>query len=838
MRGRFLAAILLLITVTIMPVAAFEVKARTDAFTSSKVSDFTVEFLDNYFDAPSTEYNHKLAQASLGMALSAFRPSNDPTVIPNEHLLSFLHDCGFDALWSDDYDKETSAYTVSTVIGKKSMKAADGEDYTLIAVGICGGGYANEWLSNFTIGAGTRHEGFESASHLVFNRIFGFIGQNNITGRIKIWVSGFSRAAAISNITAADLVDCGVFRQEDIFAYTFATPRTTKEPREGRYNNIFNIVGQYDVVPQVPLSSWGFDRYGTTLYTPLREADSDFAERADRADDACYDFTGQHFWVNGPVNMKLHLLLGYVYSICPTQDDYVKHLQGPIISIFQDMSVDNILRVLSEITEDGSLINDSNRETASKLLDFMFLLVFNALTNRGQIASMWNTETNFTANLMHEHTQDVYLSWMLSSDDPSQIFTENTRYTRLSFMQSRENCVITVTEGESDVLFSIRGGELSGDYDFNRGIYVLIEEDQTVLVLPHDRDYRVWYQSDTNETLGFARIEFDTTQIGENEIYFGTYYGTEKVLVYEVDGKISDKVNVVTLRAGDFGENAKYLPPDVVSNTLDTEKMSNGWRTTVFNALIIPILIFLAVLILIVILVRVLSKKHFSIAPMVVCSLLLILFLLEELFFWLYRSPTPRTMTKIAIGLLLIGLAVSGIVKRKRGNVLETNDGSFFTVMASCVALFAIADLVIDGSATAGIILYALVHLALAVAYLVRRRLSPYQWVAWAALSFVLGFIVIAIVNIPSGLKVLFTIYACIVAMVMVAGHRMPTLVMIASMLLMMSDCMMGFYHSINDELLLHLAYNLVYYSAMFCFAYACFRHKDIEKDEARQGLI
>jgi len=47
MRGRFLAAILLLITLVIMPAAAFEVRANTDAFTSSKVSGFTVDFQDS-----------------------------------------------------------------------------------------------------------------------------------------------------------------------------------------------------------------------------------------------------------------------------------------------------------------------------------------------------------------------------------------------------------------------------------------------------------------------------------------------------------------------------------------------------------------------------------------------------------------------------------------------------------------------------------------------------------------------------------------------------------------------------------------------------------------------
>lgn len=35
-------------------------------------------------------------------------------------------------------------------------------------------------------------------------------------------------------------------------------------------DNIFNIVSETDIVPRVPLTSWGFTRYGTDLYLPCR----------------------------------------------------------------------------------------------------------------------------------------------------------------------------------------------------------------------------------------------------------------------------------------------------------------------------------------------------------------------------------------------------------------------------------------------------------------------------------------------------------------------------------------------------------------------------------------
>ena len=238
------AALLAFVLILVQFATAFDVQAVSGSITSGVESRFTVQFEDTYFDGSSFDYNHKLAQASLGMAMSAFRPTYDKSgkTRPQEHVEQFLIDCGFTYIHSDDYDKNPSLYTVATEIGRKMMVDSNGEPYTLIAVAVCGGGYSNEWLSNFTVGTETEHEGFASAAHLVVDRIFGYIGRANIKGRIKIWISGFSRAAAVGNITAARLVDSGVFSQDDIFAYLFATPRTTKDPRPGAYNNIFSIV--------------------------------------------------------------------------------------------------------------------------------------------------------------------------------------------------------------------------------------------------------------------------------------------------------------------------------------------------------------------------------------------------------------------------------------------------------------------------------------------------------------------------------------------------------------------------------------------------------------------
>ena len=90
----------------------------------------------------------------------------------------------------------TEEYTVSTAMGFKKMEHEGEEPYTLIAVGVCGANYDNEWQSNMTPGTGEMHEGFRSAAELVIDRISGYIMTRGIRGRIKLWISGFSRAAA------------------------------------------------------------------------------------------------------------------------------------------------------------------------------------------------------------------------------------------------------------------------------------------------------------------------------------------------------------------------------------------------------------------------------------------------------------------------------------------------------------------------------------------------------------------------------------------------------------------------------------------------------------------
>ena len=231
-------------------------------------TEWDFPYSDEFFSLPSDEFCITMARGSMGLTLSAFRSNTESMSSQYE---TYLREAGFTNIYSFGYDKPPTEDSLSGVIGMKRIG-----DTTVIAAATCGQGYGNEWASNFKVGDGERHDGFSQAAGLFEEHLAGYLKDHGIKGKKKLWVSGFSRASAVGNILAADMIESGEF--EDVYAYLFGVPRTTKQPV--RYKGIYNICGQYDPVPSVPLQSWGYERYGTDLYTPARESNTDFSRFA------------------------------------------------------------------------------------------------------------------------------------------------------------------------------------------------------------------------------------------------------------------------------------------------------------------------------------------------------------------------------------------------------------------------------------------------------------------------------------------------------------------------------------------------------------------------------
>ena len=246
-------------------------------------------FSESWFERSSEEYIHPLAQMSIRMAMAA-------AVQEPDHIMDLFDQLGLSYTKESihypkpDFDYKEKSATIGYAIGHKTILSGDGEGKTLIAVAVRGGGYGAEWGDNFYIGAGSEHDGFTRAADQVVPAVLNYIDQLVSEGvrkeNIKIWMTGFSRAAAVTNISAHRLT--GRARNgklegmspENIYAYCFECPRTMIPEYQETIieKNIKNIINDADIVTKVAPQAWGFCRYGVDYHLPSSVSDKGYEE--------------------------------------------------------------------------------------------------------------------------------------------------------------------------------------------------------------------------------------------------------------------------------------------------------------------------------------------------------------------------------------------------------------------------------------------------------------------------------------------------------------------------------------------------------------------------------
>ncbi len=142
---------------------------------------------------------------------------------------------------------------------------------TLIVIAVRGT-VGKEWLGNMDI-TGTSYDA-NMIDHYSFRQATNNLKTNGLSQYELIYdidnpiylITGHSRGAAVANLLADDLTQTDGI--QDVFAYTFATPNTTRQPVAR--SNIFNFCFEDDFVPQSPLTGWGYGKHGIS-YTAIAE---------------------------------------------------------------------------------------------------------------------------------------------------------------------------------------------------------------------------------------------------------------------------------------------------------------------------------------------------------------------------------------------------------------------------------------------------------------------------------------------------------------------------------------------------------------------------------------
>ena len=814
------------------------ISARFYELTTQSNHSLQVDFNPDWFQQDATVFSQKLAQLSLGLAVSAFRPNSrvlDDISSMDENLYSFLQQAHFHDLRSDDYDKNPSKYTVSTVMGHQTIGTGD-DAFELIAVGVCGQGYLDEWESNLTIGSGDIHEGFARSAQLVYDRIFGYIAANQIKGPCKVWISGFSRAAAVSNVTAAMLVDSDTFAQETVFAYTFATPRTVKDesPSFKEYSNIFNIVGKKDPVPSIPFQEWGYNRFGITYFLPTPESDSDYDQKREKADVIYKDITGIDFWYNQEADRVVQMILAYLLEICPTPEKYEKCLQDKLIHIWEHKDALYVIQMLFEISEDPELINEKTSYGANQMMNYLMLQILDFMNNRYFFRS-WNNQASAGGNLLQAHTPELYVSWLFSTDNPSDLYNYNTLYSQFyidcggtvelikngKVLESLEPSVI-YTGDEKKTLIPAEKRITPESYR-----YLSYNESSILATIPRDEDYTLYIHKLENVLTMAIRTDFEadyqlpvyaSMYINDDESSDGIYFYIDKEGSIRYD---NGKHSV---------EQQELLKDNLTASLLGMVSRESvleiSWKNYILTALAAVLLVLSLMLFALVYLIGrcrfvwkvrqgwIRKGTKFNALPTLCTVAIFWLFLIMQV----YRQLFPNSYNlvyqfKLIIGALALGICFRGYLKRKDHYTL-------WTMVA--MSVFCLADLVITKYPLDGGILYCLGYGTLTYLFIKENGFGKWQIMVWLLASAIALFIIFNHADAMGNMVWPFAAFLLVVLLMVTASLRMRRRTLVATVLLMFGG-LLFIYNYINGETFLRHILSLgTYYAAIALLASSC----------------
>lgn len=253
-----------------------------------KISENDIKFTVNYRDLFSDNTVYKKDLSVFASLLSSEMYNDTYTVVTkgasggSDTVTDFFKIFGFSDVtnykidgskYKDDHDDSTEI-----VIGHREV-VYKGYKRQVVVVSVRGtNGTNTEWSSNFDVGSDTtqyynatgnnheywlnksHHKGFDVAANRVLEKVNAYLNTHSINGG-SILITGHSRGGSIANLIGKYFEDNTSFTS---YTYTFAAANTTTDENFKNYKSIFNIVNKDDLIPFLPLSGWGFEKYGTT----------------------------------------------------------------------------------------------------------------------------------------------------------------------------------------------------------------------------------------------------------------------------------------------------------------------------------------------------------------------------------------------------------------------------------------------------------------------------------------------------------------------------------------------------------------------------------------------
>lgn len=483
-------------------------------------------YKDSYFDKPATEYNHSLATMSLCLAISTYQKLD--ANITDNNVKDLLYQCGFGNENKQDnnenkqdnyeqygYDKTPTEDSIGCAISSKTL-----EDGTpLIVIAVRSGGYGAEWASNLTVGTKGDHAGFDNASEQVYKNLEDYISKHNITGNVKLWLTGFSRGAATANLLAAKLNNRAEssssikYGRDDVYAYCFATPAGACEdnnPRDEKYSNIFNIIDYHDIVPLVApycktasvnvslphigpelgikptVSYWNFERYGETKIFPFSESN----KRNKAVEENMISYLENMKFGKSAADYKLdefenHLMLGG-----DSVGKFNRKLIGAVITSAYSLSNRDIYALTVE-SQFRDIFKQQDSDGVKMFLQVMLNepIITDALAIHPFLAATAGMNLEMLAQV--HANEEYYVAWMQSMDS-NYVDGAKPTFSYGDFRMLKVNCPVDVFvyDSQNDLVAEIKD-DAPQKIEDSSIIAAVDENEQKIVYLPADESYSV-----------------------------------------------------------------------------------------------------------------------------------------------------------------------------------------------------------------------------------------------------------------------------------------------------------------------------------------------------------
>ena len=500
------------------------------------ISDYTAKcgfhYDESWFENSATTYRHDLARMSLRMTMTGMTRRDFDDATNTSHVEDLLTKLEFSNQVLNFPQPEVN--TIGYCIGSKNIQSSSGEVYSLIAVVMRSSGYQDEWGGNLTIGQSGNHAGFQLAADKTLSAIRSYIGEltgrGQLTNKIKIWISGYSRGAAAANLAAAKLNE--QFGKENVFAYCFECPQGAVGSDVGgeRYSNIFCIVNPIDLVPKLAMSVWGFSRYGRTFYLPAASNTANYCLlKAKMAKEYA-----NHLSRNGGTNSALGVL------------SITRELQTGSGQIEQSALFDRFVSVLARNVGSRSnyywmherylapavanLMGYDNQVTTQDIIALLHLLTVEFVGLGTSPDELFGVEVLTLALMMkYAHYPELSVAW-LDAVDGNTLCRQLARYRTVCVAGAAD---VSVYDAENRLVAKILNNipqQIEG------GVSAYLDENgQKVVVLPADMGYTVRVKATENGAINYTVADYDMDQgtntqivsysdlpVQKNEILIGT----------------------------------------------------------------------------------------------------------------------------------------------------------------------------------------------------------------------------------------------------------------------------------------------------------------------------